>query len=166
MHVSNRSIHLPIAFAKFAGYNDWKKKKMKKPQLSRELLQHHESKLSSLCQPWLARSVFAAIRKDFEELLEAIHHYMEYLQQRNTSMQQVHHQSEPPRTLDGNACMYSQPASKCTSASYAGIIDALTAKPEYSPLCLNDFTPSNRYTRQHWIDSSVKGDDNEIPSWE
>ena len=62
-----RSAHLPVAFAKFEGYNDWKKKKMKKPRLSCELLQHHESKLSSLLsQPWLARLVFAAVRKDLK----------------------------------------------------------------------------------------------------
>ena len=148
-----RSAHLPVAFAKFEGYNDWKKKKMKKPRLSLELLQHHESKLSSLLsQPWLARSVFAAVRKDVEDLLEAIHHYVMYLQQHTASMQQLHHQCEPPRTLDSNVCMYSLPASKCCSSTYTEITDALTAKPEYSPLCLNDFAPVNRYIRRHWLD--------------
>lgn len=47
---------------------------MKKPRLSHEQLQHHESMLSSLLlMPWLARTNFSAVRKDVEELLEAIH---------------------------------------------------------------------------------------------
>ena len=147
-----RSIHVPDAFAK-KGYNDWRKKEMKKPRLSCELLHHHESQLSSLlCQPWLARSVFSIVRKDVEGLLEAIHRYVEYLEQHTASMQQLHHQSEPPRTLDNNVCMYSLPASEVTTSSYTEIGDALASMPEYSPLCLNDFAPTSRYTRRHWLD--------------
>ena len=45
------------------------------------------------------------------------------------------------------------PAS-CVSISedYKELDDALASVTEYCPLCLNDFAPSNRYRRRHWID--------------
>lgn len=48
--------------------------------------------------------------------------------------------------------MHSLPASECPKDCYKGITDALAAKPEYSPVCLNDFSPMNRYTRRHRVD--------------
>ena len=76
---------------------------MKKPMLSHDLLKQHEAKLSSLLsQPWLARELFISVRNDIEGLLGAIHHYIEYLQQCNMSMQQVHRKNEPQQTLDDN----------------------------------------------------------------
>ena len=90
----------------------------------------HEEKLSSLLsQPWLARELFSSVRNDTEGLLEAIHRYIKYLQQHNTSMQQVHHQNEPPRTMDDNVSMYTLPAS-CVSTSdgYKELDDALVSE--------------------------------------
>ena len=52
---------------------------MKKLMLSHDLLKQHEAKLSSLLsQTWLARELFISVRNDIEELLGAIHHYIEY----------------------------------------------------------------------------------------
>ncbi|KAL5481780.1 hypothetical protein EMCRGX_G022018 [Ephydatia muelleri] len=74
------SIHHPLAFTIFTGYNDWKRKKIKKPRLSNEDLKQHEDKLSSLLsQPWFARKVFESVRLDTEGLLHAIHKYIQYL---------------------------------------------------------------------------------------
>ena len=74
--------------------------------------------------------------------MEAIHRYIKYLQQHNTSMQQVRYQNEPPRTMDDNVSMYTLPAS-CVSTS-DGYKELDDAKAEYCLLCLNDFAPSNR----------------------
>ena len=35
---------------------------------------------------------------------------------------------------------------------YKELDDALVSKAGCCPLCLNDFAPSNRYTRRHWFD--------------
>ena len=49
-----RSIRIPEVFEKFQGYNNWKLKKLKKPQLTYEGLTLHLEKLSSLLQqPWI-----------------------------------------------------------------------------------------------------------------
>ena len=149
----SRSIHLPSAFANFTGYNDWKKKKIKKPRLSCEDLHHHEEKLSSLLsQPWFARKLFESVRSDTESLLRAIHQYKEYLQQQTTAMQQIHHQTEPPRSPESNVSTNLLPIVNSCNSDYTKINDVLSSKPDYSPVCVNDFAPSDRYTRRHWID--------------
>ena len=38
------------------------------------------------------------------------------------------------------------------SNDYTKINDMLTSKPDYFPVCVNDFAPSDRCTRHHWID--------------
>ena len=38
------------------------------------------------------------------------------------------------------------------SNEYTRISYVLTSKPDYFPVCVNDFTRSDRYTRRHWID--------------
>ena len=55
--------------------------------------------------------------------------------------------------MDDNVSMYTLPAS-CVSTSdgYKELNDALFSKSGCCPLCLNDFAPSNRYTRCHWFD--------------
>ena len=63
-----RSVNLPIAIAKFEGHNDWKRKKMKKPMLSHDLLKQHETKLTSiLSQPWLARELFIPLEMTLKD---------------------------------------------------------------------------------------------------
>ena len=126
---------------------------MKKPQLMREQLQQHESKLCSLLgQPWLARKLFSSVRSDIEALVEAIHRYREYLQQRTVAIQAVHKQSEPQRSIESNVRMYPLPVTSGGSNDYKQLDEVLSSKPEYFPVCLNDFAPSDRYTRRHWLD--------------
>ena len=38
------------------------------------------------------------------------------------------------------------------STDYTQICNVLSSKPDYFPVCVNDFEPSDRYTRCHWID--------------
>lgn len=149
-----RCIQLPAAFGRFQGYNDWKRKKMKKPRVLCETLKHHESRLSELLsQPWLSCPLFSSVRNDIEELVKAIHCYIEYLEKHNASMQQVHQQSEPQRILEDNLAVYTLPCSiEGVSGDYQEVDDVLSSRPEYSPVCLNDFAPSDRYKRRHWLD--------------
>ena len=49
-----RGINIPEPFDKFHGYNDFKRKKEKKPRLSQKGLNHHVQALSNaLSQPWI-----------------------------------------------------------------------------------------------------------------
>ena len=56
---ADRSIDIPSDFCGFHGYNDWQRKKRKKPQLTQAALQNHLDKLSDyLMQPWFCASRF------------------------------------------------------------------------------------------------------------
>ena len=149
-----RSIQLPLAFTIFTGYNDWKRKKIKKTRLSNEDLKQHEDKLSSLLsQPWFARKVFESVRLDTEGLLHAIHKYSEYLKQQTSTIKEVHHSLHPQRSPETNVCMNLLPVVITRSTDYTQICNELSSKPDYFPVCVNDFAPSDRYTRRHWIDN-------------
>ena len=167
----SRAVRLPSAFTIFTGYNDWKKKKIKRPRLSCEELQQHEGKLSCLLgQPWFARKLFYSGRSDTEGLLHAIHQYREYfLKQQTATMQHTPHQIEPQRSPKSIVSMSLLPVVSACSNDYTKISDVLTSKPDYFPVCVNDFAPSDRYTRRHWTDRyvrfSIQGDDNEISVW-
>ena len=39
------------------------------------------------------------------------------------------------------------------STDYTQICNELSSKPDYFPVCVNDFAPSDRYIRHHWIDN-------------
>ena len=67
-------------------------------------------------------------------------------------MQQIHHQTEPPRSPESNASTNLLPIVNSCNSDYTKINDVLSSKPDYSPVCVNDFAPSDRYTRRHWID--------------
>jgi len=52
-----RSLHLPTEFVPLCGFNDWQKKKVKKPQLSAQGLDGHVQSLSRMLSlPWLGRA--------------------------------------------------------------------------------------------------------------
>ena len=90
---TSRSIHIPEIFLAFRGYNDYKKKKEKEPQLSSESLKHHYDVLSGiLMQPWIAQKRYDVIRKNVENLVEALHKYNSYLNSQCEKMksQQLH----------------------------------------------------------------------------
>ena len=61
--LASRGIHLPKEVARFEGFNDWRKKKMKEPRISSSGLDGHIQSLSrTLSQPWLARSEYTQFR--------------------------------------------------------------------------------------------------------
>ena len=76
-------------------------------------------------------------------------------------MQHIHHQIEPQRTPESIVSMSLLPVVSACSNDYTNISD-VTSKPDYFPVCVNDFAPSDCYTRHHWIDISIQGDDDEI----
>ena len=49
----DRACALPSIFSEFQGFNDWQRRKQKKPQLSQRILEKHIGVLSDyLMQPW------------------------------------------------------------------------------------------------------------------
>ena len=89
-HFGDRSLVLPACFEKFQGYNDWKKKKEKRPQLSQAELDRHIQALSSiLSQPWSHKPYFNALQSKLVQLVETMKQYLGYLKRHNETMKKM-----------------------------------------------------------------------------
>ena len=148
----SRACVIPSIFSEFKGYNDWVRKKHKKPQLSQAVLNKHIEGLSDyLMHPWLSTSKWQSFRSSIEQLVESLNKYKMYLADHNEHMKEVHQRTTlEPSEESFNVALIS--ASSHTEKEYTKVEDALTTLEYYDPVFLNDFAPENRYTRRHWID--------------
>ena len=82
-----RSIEFPEVFSKFQGYNNWKQKKLKQPQLSYDGLSLHLDKLSCVIQqPWIFASSFKDLRTLLNSLADGFGKYHDYLKEQKSSV--------------------------------------------------------------------------------
>ena len=80
--LKERGQRLPKELAHLSGFNEWKRKKIKKPQLSVEGLEdhiHNPSQFTS--QSWLASPNYSLLRSMTESLNDLMYRYKEYLLQ-------------------------------------------------------------------------------------
>ena len=75
-----RSIHLPSVIDKLEGYNNWRAKKEKKPQLTFDGLSVHLDHMTQLLnQPWIFAASFKPLYDMISALAEAFNKYCMYL---------------------------------------------------------------------------------------
>ena len=68
-----QGVNLPDRFLCFTGYNDYKKRKEREPRVSSDELNYHTEELSGLLmQPWLSFVRFDKLRRDVENLVNAL----------------------------------------------------------------------------------------------
>lgn len=80
----DRSCAIPSHFSEFQGFNDWQRKKQKKPQLDQETLKRHTGLLSDyLMQPWFCNQRWQSFRTAIEQLADAMYKYKRYLESHN-----------------------------------------------------------------------------------
>ena len=87
---------MPTLFQKFGGiYNDYKKKKEKKPKLSQFGLNQHVQTLSKfLLQPWFCNSKYSELHDSTEKLVEGMRKYQMYLQENLARNSRQQHSTE------------------------------------------------------------------------
>ena len=152
---ADRSIAIPSHFDEFSGYNDWQRKKQKRPQLTQATLQRHVSKMSDfLMQPWFCLSRFEVLRSLVEKLVEVMHRYARYLEEHDARMIRSHRNPEPIRSVDKSVsvCTVAQ-ADGPTKSVYTELEEIMSSMEFYDPVFLMDFAPGERYQRRHWMDS-------------
>jgi len=149
-----RSLHLPTEFVPLCGFNDWQKKKVKKPQLSAQGLDGHVQSLSRMLSlPWLGRAEYRKLRSLVESLNEVMHRYKEYLVLQNQKQKESSKQLEPVRSIGDSLEVRTLPASDApVKQCYLPLSDRLSSKGFYEEVSLDDFAPDDRYTRRHWMD--------------
>ena len=143
----DRSCEICGAFAKFQGYNNyWKRKKEKKPQICFVDLDRHVQSLSSiLSQPWCHRPHFKQLNTELSVLVEVMRKYCNYLQKHNQSMKEVHSSPSPMREVEENILVEIRSSLSVCDSQYSDIQQKLISLPLYTPVFLNDFSPSDRY---------------------
>ena len=149
-----RSISLPDAVAPLHGFNDWQKKKQKKPQIRASDLNGHIQSLSrTLSQPWMARSEYAELRSLVEGLNDAMYRYHQYLVKKCEEVKLAQEKSETVRSIEDNLEMRVCPASNDpVSSSYEPLVAHFAEKSNYEEVYIGDFAPEDRYSRRHWFD--------------
>ena len=96
---AERGLALPTRLLQFEGYNDWRAKKTKQPQLSQDKLTQHINTLSdTLLSPWMIREPFKPVLEDVEKLVECMNKYRSYLVDVCDRMNVLHHSVSPART--------------------------------------------------------------------
>ena len=131
----------------------YRAKKIKKPRLTQEGLNEHIQTLSALlCQPWFIRPQFSTLHQDVEKLVDSMYSYVKYLDRHNQNVQAQHASPVPIRQPDE----FSQVRTIVTMngpvhEQYSDLCTALSNLPLYSPLCVNDFAPVDRYLRKVWL---------------
>ena len=151
---TSRACVIPPIFSEFKGYNDWVRKKQKKPQLSQPVLEKHIDLLSDyLMHPWLSTHKWRSFRSSVEQLVESLHKYKTYLADHNDHMKEVHKRPTVEPSDETFSVTSISASSKSTEKEYRKVEEAIMALEYYDPVFLNDFAPENRYVRRHWINN-------------
>lgn len=84
---ADRGVHFPDRLSHFTGYNDWRSKKVKQPQISRDGLTHHIDVLSdTLLSPWMIRAAFKSVLEDVHNLVACMNKYRSHLSDTSNRM--------------------------------------------------------------------------------
>ena len=80
-----------MPFAKFNGYNNWKRKKEKRPPITHIELDRHIQALSTiLSQSWSHKPHLKTLQSEVMALVEVMRKYCSYLKKHNDSMKLAH----------------------------------------------------------------------------
>ena len=152
--LKERGLGVPKELSHLSGFNDWQRKKIKKPQLSVQGLDGHIQSLSRLIsQPWLAKAVYSQLRAITESLNDAMYKYKEYLLQQRKRVLESQQRSEPARSLEGNLEMRTLPATEGpVKECYTALYEHLQTLEYYQEVSLDDFSPEDRYSWRHWVE--------------
>ncbi|KAI8503983.1 hypothetical protein Bbelb_180510 [Branchiostoma belcheri] len=95
---------VPVAFDKYQGYNDYKRKKMKAQQMSSTQLNSHAQALYSLCNRPVMKSsaAWVEVHNDIEKLADCLSAYREHLDEMLESQAKRHESDHPVRELENN----------------------------------------------------------------
>ena len=106
-------------------------------------------------QGWISSSKWSEIRDSLAKLAENLFKYANYLEAQNEKVLALQHASAPARSVSEAISMYTLPKqdaqSQSTLDTLLPVYNALTDKPYYEPVFLNDFAPTEARDRYHFI---------------
>ena len=102
-------------------------------------------------QPWILQKIFEHLRHEVEGLVDAMHKYSEYLKDKSSKVVE-HHQSPEPSQSNNNATLI-----VCNAVQgpplpeYVSIEETLRPLPMFTPVCLMEYAPDEKYARRKWL---------------
>ena len=150
---SARSLAIPACFHKFKGYNDWKRKREKCPQLTQHDLDKHVQAISSLLsQPWSHMNQFKKLKTELVTLVDVMKQYLSYLKKHSDAMKEAHSSTSVLRSVEENILLEKRMSTLVCQSEYRLLQEMLLSLPAYHPVFVNDYSPPNRFERRHWLD--------------
>ena len=131
--LASRGIRLPKEVGALQGYNDWRKKKVKKPRIRSSGLDGHiQSPSQTLSLPWLPKSEYAKRRSLIEGITDAMRKYKGYLDPKNEGMKEAHRLAAPRQLVSDVLEVCTLEASDSTvKKCYVPVNETLTCMSQF-----------------------------------
>ena len=123
---------------KYNGYNDWKKKKQKKPQLSGRELKLHASLIQTFLEKGFTAHWTGAFLKDFEMLGTSIHSYAEYLEEANKKQVELNNAPHPAKQVKKDMTIRYCKSNDIMDERYQILSDIMENRELYDPLIFDE----------------------------
>ena len=150
---SARSLASPASFHKFKGYNDWKRKREKCPQLTQHDLDKHVQAISSLLsQPWSHMNRFKKLKSELVTLVDVMKQYLSYLKKHSDAMKEAHSSTSVLHSVEENILLENRMPTLVCQSEYHLLQEKLLSLPAYHPVFVNDYSSPDRFERRHWLD--------------
>lgn len=79
--------------------------------------------------------------------------YLGYLKKHNETMKVAHSSKSVIRPVEENILLETRTPVSSVCEPYQQLQEKLSTFDLYQPVFLNDFSPSDRYARKHWLDN-------------
>ena len=153
---------IPSLFSRFnkgdkdntGGYNDWRSKRRKPPQLSQKDIVEHKNKLVTLIShPRLCTAQWKEMRNELECFVKCLHEYANQMRENLVHSEERHHSQQPLRLLEVDSASRDIPASKAPiKPIYARLLCRLEKIDYYDPILIDtSLSVSDKYTRYRFF---------------
>ncbi|XP_078662871.1 uncharacterized protein LOC144906461 isoform X3 [Branchiostoma floridae x Branchiostoma belcheri] len=131
---------VPVAFDKYQGYNDYKRKKTKAQQMSSTQLNSHAQALYSLCNRPVMKSSAAWVEahNDIEKLADCLSAYREHLDKMLESQAKRHESDHPVRELENNCSVEHRTSSSEVRMQYRALDKRMQEAEYHEPVLFDE----------------------------
>lgn len=157
-----RACNIPLLFEHLTGYNNPDQHKHKKVPIDNQTLQSHASNLEIILeQTWISGPMWIPMYNGIKTLVESMYKYSDYLKKHASKSSSNHDMLFPIRNLDDTQTVkviHPRFTVKPTfSSRYKALNDHLGSLDYYHPVCVDEYTPSDRRNRRYYIDNLHMG---------
>ena len=154
-YFKERGSKVPAYFAAFADLDDYKSKKLKKPELKVEHLQRFISELSThLSHPWFSKTCFQSLRQQTKDLVGAMNKVANLMSVYNQKAKERHVSEKPARiSMDNTSLSHLKLSNAPVHPKFEELYNDLDNREPYDPILLARYEPEDRFARFNWLET-------------